>query len=82
MLDEFSDRIVITPAGPATHLPKNVFKYMHENFFMQICQPGSADEMSLDKRLMTCQCNGLDFYGMPELSFVLKVDQYPTDFMY
>ena len=31
---------------------------------------------------MNCECDGQNFYGMPEVSFALTVDQYETDYSY
>ena len=32
--------------------------------------------------LKNCQCEGFDFYGMPNIDFSLSVDQYKTGYAY
>lgn len=42
----------------------------------------SANKTSLVTPLQNCQCEGLNFYGMPKIEFLLAVDKYQTNFAY
>ena len=60
---------------------------MNGNFFDYICIPvGEADNYesntSLAVPLKNCQCDGNQFFGMPDIDFSLNVDQYQTKFYY
>ena len=67
-------------------MPTSIYNYMNENFFDYICggplATGSTPLSAQAVPLKYCQCEGLDFYGMPEIEFMLSVDQYSTDYTY
>ena len=60
-------------------MPTSVFTYMNTNFFNYICIPvgvgdNKAKDTSFAVPLKNCQCDGNEFYGMPEIDFSLNVD--------
>lgn len=69
--------VILTPATPATHLPVPLYEYMKSNFFDWVCAPSDpvgnpANSTSIVTPLMTCQCNGNNYQGMPELQMILS----------
>ena len=86
-VQDFSPSISIIPACAATHMPSSIYHYMETNFFRYICKGDDsyqveANRTSIVAPLKSCQCNGLNFYGMPTVEFSLTVDQYETTYAY
>jgi hypothetical protein len=60
---------------------------MEDKFFNYLCiapgaQNNNAKSTSIAVPLANCMCDGFRFYGMPEIDFVLTVDQYETGYSY
>ena len=86
-MTDFASTISLIPSSAATHMPTSIYNYMDENFFDYLCtNPGSKDNYksltSYAVPLKQCQCEGYNFYGMPDIEFSLSVDQYKTTYAY
>ena len=84
---KFNTSIKIIPGSAATHMPTSIYDYMEENFFSYLCvQPGDDDnnisQTSNAVPLKNCQCNGNNYYGMPNIEFSLQLGQYDTQYSY
>ena len=63
---------------------------MDENFFQYLCPVtqfykhfnSDGNFTSLAAPMKSCECNGLNYYGMPAIGFGLKVAQYETNLAY
>ena len=68
-------------------MPTSIYNYMDTNFFDWLCIDVGVDDNDADKTstaipLKNCQCDGLNYYGMPNIDYSLMVDQYETDYSY
>ena len=67
-------------------MPNSIYDYMNDNFFQYLCEdPSEVDGIALSSQaipLKTCQCEGLNFYGMPDIEFLLSLDHYSTNYAY
>ena len=72
----------MTPASAATHIPKTIYDYIDENFFQYLCKKDLSSGLDLDLNIdgnftsyaapmKSCQCEGMDYYGMPSIGFGL-----------
>ena len=78
-MTDFAPTISLLPASAATHLPTSIYNYMDENFFSELCIDPSDEGNALADTsevvpLLNCQCDGYNFYGMPDIEFGLTVD--------
>ena len=86
-LEDYASEIKLVPSSPGVHMPYSLFSYMNDNFLQWICtDPDThgnwANTTSLITPLYTCQCEGSNFYGMPELDLHLIINGYPIDYAY
>ena len=89
-MEDFANSIYLTPSLAPTHLPTEIYDYMDTNFFSWLCVDGSGKfivddddfNASLAVPLIGCECDGSIYYGMPEIDFILSVDQYKTGYSY
>ena len=73
-------------------MPDSIYSYMQENFFQYLCNElGDNDEYfnvtianytSHAAPLQNCQCDGKDYFGMPDVEFGIQIDQYETKYVY
>ena len=68
-------------------MPTSIYNYMEDNFFKYLCN--APDELSNNATLTSiavplknCQCNGNNYYGMPNIEFSLKLGMYDTSYAY
>lgn len=83
-MTDFQTDISVTPASAATHLPKTIYNYMDDNFFQYLCKEELfsvdfddkvvGENTSLAAPMKQCQCEGMDYYGMPSIGFGLQID--------
>ena len=69
------------------HLPYSLYSYLTVNFIDWVCQePGTIGNpktmTSLITPLYSCQCEGTNYYGMPEISLDLVINGYPVNYAY
>ena len=71
-VEKFETSIKLIPGSTATHMPTSIYNYMQENFFQYLCVSPNEDSnnatlTSIAVPLKNCQCNGNNYYGMPEI---------------
>ena len=83
---EFSPDVYLTTAMSRSHLPKPIYQHLEDSFFQQLCpfdvesfRDEDTDEIvhSFD-----CTCEGNDYGGMPNIDFLLYIDEYSTGSAY
>ena len=84
---DFAKTISLLPGSAATHMPTSIYNYMNTNFFQYLCDDPDVGDNKRDLTseaipLKNCQCEGLNFFGMPDIEFLLSVDQYNTNYVY
>ena len=86
-VNDYENDISLVPHSPGMHMPLSLWSYMTDNFFQYICkEPGTLGNpesySSYIVPLKTCRCIGTDFFGMPDIQFVLNVNGYDIDYFY